>query len=166
MNFFNYPGDRTVKAQHDIPLQDGTIEHMGFVKLTDIKSLDYSNDTLVVHCPVEGCDSQAYVPITGGTEAQLLHAQWLYAQGIWNTLADAITSVREHVQSRGFNAYVHHGYIVDHETGEANSFMLPGKLSVQTDSQEEPVASTSTKLPPLTPEQIEQIAQIIMQSRG
>lgn len=127
MNFFNYEGNGTVKVQHRLRVRPlpGEKGHLAYVPLVDITPMAGHDDTLVVRCPVDGCATESYVPLTGTSEAQMLHAQWRWANGQCATLADAIDEVIQAVTDRGFTPYIHHKLVTDHVTGAANSFMMP-----------------------------------------
>lgn len=98
----------SVKIYHTIPGNAGTrnFEHIATVPLADILASMRADgrpkpDLLKIACPIAGCRYRAWVPLTGGADAQTLHAYHRAAdQKI--SLADATASVARDVAARGF----------------------------------------------------------------
>lgn len=107
--FINYDDNaKKVMVYHTVPSKAGTpdFEHKAMVSLTAIlsgKRLDgtENTDVLEVDCPVPGCGTRSWVPLTGGEEAQRLHAKTRWARSPATTYAQAVQSVTDDVKARG-----------------------------------------------------------------
>lgn len=94
--------DDSVLTYHTVPSQTGTdgFEHAGRVQLADIAD-GRNPDILVIACPVPGCGTTMYVPLTGDEDAQHLHARVRVARGRATDLVSATASVAADVTARG-----------------------------------------------------------------
>ncbi len=110
MQLINYDDlGQKVMAYHTVPSQAGTagFEHKEMVSLSSIVSAKKRDgtgdpDTLVVTCPVAGCGTTVVAPLTGGEEAQRLHAKVRWSKGVQPTyVTAAVQSVVSDVQARG-----------------------------------------------------------------
>jgi hypothetical protein len=122
MEFLNYPGDGTVGVTHHSPTL-GT--HTLPVDLASLEVAKHNPDLLVVKCPSKDCNATTYVPINGGTEAQLLHAQVAYAKGKHKSIGKAIDAIAKDVEERGHHPYVKNAHIQDKKTGASCVYYQP-----------------------------------------